>query len=70
MEELATKIIDLLISEGYANEESLRNFRIRNRYHVLREHEKVKVEECLEILSREFNMSSETIRHVIYKAKK
>lgn len=70
MDEFIDEIIQLMITRGDINEEMLRNFRIRQRFHVLHDHEKIKVDDCKYILSDEFNLSPETIHHVIYKAKK
>lgn len=66
---IENSIIEMMINEGYIDEQAHRNFVIRKRYKQLRD-ERKRVEQCLEILSKEFFISPETVRHVIYKAKK
>lgn len=59
-------VINKLIEEGDINEDSLRDYKIKRRYKILRENG-LSAKEAREKLTNEFNRADKTIQKVLYR---
>jgi len=69
MSELENEIIQVLIKHKIINEESLRDFRIKQKYTKLRS-EGLTGKEARILLAEEYFVSEKTIQHILYAKKK
>jgi len=69
MNDLVGDILLVLIKHNVVDEQSLRNFLIRKRYHELYDNQKMRSKDARTIIADEFHIGEKTIQYILYLQK-
>lgn len=69
-DKIISEVIQIFVNNDVINEESIRNFRVKQRYEQLHGVEGMKSQDAMNAIADEFLIGLKTVEYIIYSSKR